>query len=138
MDAATGRCHGETTLSSAYAPGTPRCSQPASSTSVSPAANEIFARSEKYVLVFASSGRYVLCRVADMIRLTRLNGEGLILNSELIECIEATPDTVITTTSGRSMMVRESIDQVVERVSDYRRSLRVLPVIMRDGEGPGA
>lgn len=69
-----------------------------------------------------------------MIRLTRLNGEGLVLNSELIECIEATPDTVITTTSGRSMMVRESIDEVIRRASEYRRSLRKQPAILRDGE----
>lgn len=66
-----------------------------------------------------------------MIRLTRLNGEGIVLNSELIECIEATPDTVITTTSGRSMMVRESVDEVIQRVFEYRRSLTAQTRVVR-------
>jgi flagellar protein FlbD len=58
-----------------------------------------------------------------MIRLTRLNHLPLVLNSDLIEHIEVTPDTVITLTSGQILRVRESADEVVERIVDYRRRI---------------
>jgi flagellar protein FlbD len=58
-----------------------------------------------------------------MIRLTRLNHVPLILNSDLIEHIEVTPDTVISLTTGQKLMVLESADEVVERVRDFRRSV---------------
>lgn len=58
-----------------------------------------------------------------MIQLTRLNHKSLIINSDLIEHIESTPDTVLSLTSGQTFVVRESADEVVERVIGYRRSL---------------
>jgi flagellar protein FlbD len=58
-----------------------------------------------------------------MIRLTRLNHVPLVLNSDLIEHIEVTPDTVITLTSGQILRVRESADEVVERIVKYRRRI---------------
>ena len=58
-----------------------------------------------------------------MIRLTRLNHVPLVLNSDLIEHIDVTPDTVITLTSGQILRVRESADEVVERIVDYRRRI---------------
>lgn len=58
-----------------------------------------------------------------MIRVTRLNSSPLILNSDLIEHIEATPDTVITLTTGQSVRVRESADEVVERIVAFRRDI---------------
>ena len=58
-----------------------------------------------------------------MIRVTRLNSSPLILNSELIEHIETTPDTVITLTTGQSLRVRESAQEVVERIVEFRRSI---------------
>ncbi len=58
-----------------------------------------------------------------MIRLTRLNRVPLVLNSDLIEHIEATPDTVITLTTGQILRVRESADEVVERIVDFRRQI---------------
>jgi len=58
-----------------------------------------------------------------MIRLTRLNHKPLIINSDLIEHIETTPDTVLSLTSGQTFVVRESADEVVERIVDYRRGL---------------
>ncbi len=57
-----------------------------------------------------------------MIQLTRLNHIPLVLNSDLIEHIEMTPDTVITLTSGQKIMVLEHADEVVERVVAFRRS----------------
>ena len=58
-----------------------------------------------------------------MIKITRLNRIPLILNSDLIEHIEATPDTVITLTTGQKYMVLETIDEIVERVVRFRQSL---------------
>jgi flagellar protein FlbD len=55
-----------------------------------------------------------------MITLTRLNGEEVIVNGDLIELIEKTPDTVLTLTTGRKLMVRETTDQVIKSVLDFR------------------
>lgn len=57
-----------------------------------------------------------------MIEVTRLNGEELVVNAELIETVEATPDTVITLTTGKKLIVRESPGDVVHRVLAYRRA----------------
>jgi flagellar protein FlbD len=58
-----------------------------------------------------------------MIWLTRLNHAPLVLNSDLIEHIEATPDTVITLTTGQIVRVRESAEDVVNRIIDFRRKV---------------
>jgi flagellar protein FlbD len=56
-----------------------------------------------------------------MIRLTRLNRAPMVLNSDLIEHIDVTPDTVITLTTGQILRVRESADEVVERIVEFRQ-----------------
>ena len=56
-----------------------------------------------------------------MIRLTRLNHAPMVLNSDLIEHIDITPDTVITLTNGQILRVLESADEVVERSVEFRR-----------------
>ncbi len=58
-----------------------------------------------------------------MIKLTRLNRERLVLNSDLIAYVEATPDTVITTTSGEKLRVTETTDEVIARVIEFRRAI---------------
>jgi flagellar protein FlbD len=58
-----------------------------------------------------------------MIYVTRLNHTPVVLNCDLIEHIETTPDTVISLTTGQKMMVLESADEVVDRVVRYRRSI---------------
>jgi len=58
-----------------------------------------------------------------MIRLTRLNHIPLILNSDLIEHIDMTPDTVVTLTSGQKFMVLESADEIVDKVIVFRKQL---------------
>ena len=58
-----------------------------------------------------------------MIRLTRLNHVPMVLNSDLIEHIEETPDTEVTLTTGQILRVRETADQVVERVVEFRRRI---------------
>ncbi len=56
-----------------------------------------------------------------MIRATRLNQEPFYINSDLIEFIEETPDTVITMASGRKLVVREKIDTIVDEIVAFRR-----------------
>jgi flagellar protein FlbD len=58
-----------------------------------------------------------------MIRLTRLNRAPMVLNSDLIEHLDETPDTVITLTTGQILRVRESADEVVERIVAFRRRI---------------
>jgi flagellar protein FlbD len=55
-----------------------------------------------------------------MIRLTRLNGTVFVLNCELIESVESTPDTVLTTINGKKLVVLETIDEIVEKVVQYK------------------
>ena len=55
-----------------------------------------------------------------MIRVHRLNGAEMVLNAELIETIEASPDTVIHLATGNKIPVRESLDVVMEKVIEYR------------------
>ncbi len=78
-----------------------------------------------------------------MISLTRLNQVPLVLNSDLIEHIEMTPDTVIALTNGQKFMVRETPDEVVERVIQFRREIlggafgnsQLGPVVMAGNHG---
>jgi flagellar protein FlbD len=58
-----------------------------------------------------------------MIRLTRLNNQSLIVNSDLIKFIEAAPDTVLTLVNGEKIIVRESGHQILEQIIEFRRRL---------------
>jgi flagellar protein FlbD len=58
-----------------------------------------------------------------MIRLTRLNHVPMMLNADLIEHLEVTPDTIITLTTGQKFMVLESADEVLDRVIEFRRAV---------------
>lgn len=59
-----------------------------------------------------------------MIKLSRLNGKEFMLNAELIEQIESTPDTVITLSSGKTVMVKETVETVLKLVKRYKRSIQ--------------
>jgi flagellar protein FlbD len=61
-----------------------------------------------------------------MIHVTRLNQSSIVLNCDLIEHIESTPDTVITLVNDQKLTVLETADEIVERIRTYRRSI-VLP-----------
>ena len=69
-----------------------------------------------------------------MIHLTRINHAPLVLNSDLIEQVEAKPDTVVSLTSGQKLLVLESPAEVINRVVEFRRaiSIQALPVIGRN------
>ena len=58
-----------------------------------------------------------------MIQLTRLNHVPLIVNADLIEHVEVTPDTVVALTTGQKFMVLESAEEVVEKVIQFRKAL---------------
>ena len=58
-----------------------------------------------------------------MINLTRLNGAAFVLNAEMIREIEATPDTIITLTTGQKIMVQQPVDAVLRLVIEYKRSV---------------
>lgn len=62
-----------------------------------------------------------------MIRVTRLNHEPIVVNADLIEYIETTPDTVISLTTGEKFMVLESPDEVVTRAIEFGRQLHQSP-----------
>lgn len=63
-----------------------------------------------------------------MIRLTRLNDREFLLNADLIKFVEETPDTVVTLINGDRVVVQENADEIVSRVVDYGRQLRVFAV----------
>ena len=58
-----------------------------------------------------------------MIQLTRLNNQALIVNCDLIKFVETAPDTVLTLVSGEKILVRESPQEVLERVTQFRRGV---------------
>jgi flagellar protein FlbD len=59
-----------------------------------------------------------------MIKVSRLNGKEFVVNAELIQYIEATPDTVITLVNHEKLVVKEPVDEIVRRIVEYGRSLR--------------
>lgn len=59
-----------------------------------------------------------------MIALTRINGSPLVLNCDLIEQIESMPDTIIRLTNGHRVVVRETPDDVVDRVVAFQRRVK--------------
>jgi flagellar protein FlbD len=63
-----------------------------------------------------------------MIYVTRLNHKPIVINSDLIEQIEMTPDTVISLTTGEKIMVLETSDELVERIVHFRQSIAAGPL----------
>lgn len=63
-----------------------------------------------------------------MITVTRLNGKPFVVNAELIRTVEANPDTTITLINGDHFIVREPMEEVINKAVDYGRLLRgILP-----------
>lgn len=58
-----------------------------------------------------------------MIQLHKINKKEFYLNAELIEQIEATPDTVLTLVSGKTVMVADTVDAVIKKIIYYRQSV---------------
>ena len=68
-----------------------------------------------------------------MILVHRLRGEPLYLNPDLIEAIEATPDTVLTLVDGRRTVVADDVDDVVDRILRFRAQVLVTADELRAG-----
>ena len=62
-----------------------------------------------------------------MIKLTRLDGEVFVLNAELIRYVEARPDTFVTLTNGERMVVRQTMDEVMDLAIRYQQTKHMLP-----------
>lgn len=58
-----------------------------------------------------------------MIELTKLNGNKILINSELIESVEETPDTVISFTTGKKIIVKESRQDIKNLVISYKKDI---------------
>jgi flagellar protein FlbD len=58
-----------------------------------------------------------------MIALTRLNGQPIMVNADLIESVETTPDTVITLVSGNKLVVRDTMETIQERIIEFKRKI---------------
>lgn len=56
-----------------------------------------------------------------MIALTKLNDREILLNFDMIEMIESTPDTTITMTTGRKFIVQESADEILDRIVAFKQ-----------------
>ncbi|MBO5484165.1 MAG: flagellar FlbD family protein [Lachnospiraceae bacterium] len=56
-----------------------------------------------------------------MIEVTKMNGSGVTINSDLIETVEETPDTVVTLTTGKKLIIKESRQQVKNLVKSFKR-----------------
>ncbi len=73
-----------------------------------------------------------------MIEVTRLNGGKIVINADLIEYVETTPDTIIALTSGKKYIVQDDLATVVEKVKEYHRQVSPLfghrpPRLLEDG-----
>lgn len=66
-----------------------------------------------------------------MIKLTRLAGETLLVNADLIQYVESRPDTFVTLTTGQRLIVSESMDEVLRRALAYQQSKHLIPELAR-------
>jgi flagellar protein FlbD len=69
-----------------------------------------------------------------VIRVTRLNGEQFALNPDLIERVEAHPDTVAFLVDGTKYVVKESVAEVLSQIREYRASILATSYEMDRGE----
>jgi len=59
-----------------------------------------------------------------MIHVTKLNGKDMVLNCEMIQTVEANPDTTIMMTTGLKVIVLESVDDIIDKTVAYKREIR--------------
>ncbi|MCD4712763.1 MAG: flagellar FlbD family protein [Clostridiales bacterium] len=58
-----------------------------------------------------------------MIKVTRLNGDPIYINSALIEFIEETPDTMVTLTTGKKLIIKEHVEDVIKSILEYNAKI---------------
>lgn len=69
-----------------------------------------------------------------MIKVKRLNQKEFVINSDLISFIEETPDTVISLTNGKKIVVANPLDEVIEKVIEYKARIYNFKIKAYDGE----
>jgi len=72
------------------------------------------------------SARQALAAITEdciVIKVTRLNDKEFVVNCELIELVEANPDTTITTTTGRKLIIKESVEDIIAKTKEYKRDI---------------
>ncbi len=60
-----------------------------------------------------------------MIKIKKINNKEIVINCELIEIIESNPDTTITTTTGKRIISCESVDEIIDKVIQYKRKILI-------------
>ena len=69
-----------------------------------------------------------------MITLRRFNGQEFILNADLIETLEATPDTLVTLSNGKKIMVKNTLEDIVRNTIKYKQLCNTtIQIVKRDG-----
>jgi flagellar protein FlbD len=69
-----------------------------------------------------------------MIALNRLNNQPIMVNADLIETLESTPDTVVTLTSGNKLIVRDRPEEIQAKIIEYKRRIHEPPVTIERTE----
>jgi flagellar protein FlbD len=59
----------------------------------------------------------------NVISLRRLNNQPIMVNADLIESLESTPDTVVTLVSGNKLIVRDTMEEIRDRIVEYKRRI---------------
>jgi flagellar protein FlbD len=72
-----------------------------------------------------------------MIQLTRINHAPLVVNSDLIEHIEATPDTILSMANGQKIVVLESAEEIIRKVIAFRRAILSTDSLLATPESHG-
>ena len=57
-----------------------------------------------------------------MINVTRINGAAFTLNAEMVEFVESTPDTIITMSDGKKIIVRDTVQDVIDKIIEYKQN----------------
>lgn len=60
-----------------------------------------------------------------MITVHRLNGTAIIINIDLVETVESTPDTTVTFTNGKKIIITETVDEFLLKTLEYKKKLQL-------------
>jgi flagellar protein FlbD len=63
-----------------------------------------------------------------MITVTKINDRDIVVNCDLIEMIESTPDTTLTTTTGRKIIVLNTVDDILQKVTEYKGRINKIKI----------
>ena len=77
----------------------------------------------KYISYYSGACNGAVFSESAMIEVTKINGVKILINPDLLELVEETPDTVLTFTTGRKIIVKESRQEVKNLVKSYRKDI---------------